>query len=423
MNYESIKALARETGQRVTDLIVLTEKYDPFYCGTRGDLEKAEWFAKLWHTYGATGHIRRIHYKILNVVEKPDGELYRNTKSDWRYLNDSSRYARYLGLIDAEEFTDQRNALPIFNGSWDTEGKEPKQRYEQYDWDAPELQSGKMWEPDTEISGYGYNAADQPYILEIWIEKSTMADELLPICRNYSATYVEGTGYTSITRLIDLLRRSEETGKPIRVFYISDLDRAGQNMPIQAARHLQFWSSKLAPRVDIRLAPLVLTREQQAKYNFTTDEDGIRVELDAMAVERPGLFEEIVTEALAMYHDDDIKDNLAEAEAEAMYASNEVLESALAPYRQEMDELKKRMRAVVDRHIGFAEDVAPIISEMRRLEEMVSEAVAEAETAAGCMIPGRPISGHEAEDNRDWLYDSGRDYEEETVYLLNFKKS
>jgi hypothetical protein len=37
--------------------------------------------------------------------------------------------------------------------------------------------------PDVEdVSGYDYHATDQPYYVELWIEKSTMDDVLVPIC-------------------------------------------------------------------------------------------------------------------------------------------------------------------------------------------------------------------------------------------------
>jgi hypothetical protein len=54
INYEQIKHLARETGQRVTDLIPLAPQNDPFYTGTPGDWALAQWFAQVWHAFGYT---------------------------------------------------------------------------------------------------------------------------------------------------------------------------------------------------------------------------------------------------------------------------------------------------------------------------------------------------------------------------------
>ncbi len=54
MDYEQIKQLAKGTGQRVTDLIVLAPQNDPFYTGTANDWALAEWFASLWHAFNYT---------------------------------------------------------------------------------------------------------------------------------------------------------------------------------------------------------------------------------------------------------------------------------------------------------------------------------------------------------------------------------
>jgi hypothetical protein len=68
INYEQIKQLARQTGQRVTDLIPLAPQNDPFYTGTPNDWALAEWFAALWQAFRYTNkvHIRRVHYQIVS---------------------------------------------------------------------------------------------------------------------------------------------------------------------------------------------------------------------------------------------------------------------------------------------------------------------------------------------------------------------
>ena len=109
MAYEDIKAAAIAAGVTIGELLPLSRNSDPFFCGTPTDIISAEWFADIWKSAGSTGHIRRIHYKILNVVKKPNGELYRNTKADYKILNRASKSARYLRLVDPEGFTDMRN--------------------------------------------------------------------------------------------------------------------------------------------------------------------------------------------------------------------------------------------------------------------------------------------------------------------------
>src|SRR5712691_8219925 len=81
MDYETIKALSKHTGQRVGDLIVLAPQNDPFYTGTPNDWALAEWFAGLWQAFGyATGvHLRRIHYQVVSQdppVLLPNGKPF-----------------------------------------------------------------------------------------------------------------------------------------------------------------------------------------------------------------------------------------------------------------------------------------------------------------------------------------------------------
>ncbi|GAI24958.1 unnamed protein product, partial [marine sediment metagenome] len=64
----------------------------------------------------------------------------------------------------------------------------------------------------------------QPYHLEVWIEKSTMNDELNPLCRKFHANFVYGIGQESITRVYELIDRLIESEKPVRILYISDFD-------------------------------------------------------------------------------------------------------------------------------------------------------------------------------------------------------
>src|SRR5438876_5742461 len=101
MNYDEIKHLARETEQRVTDLIPLAPQNDPFYTGTPGDWALADWFAVLWQlfNYRTKVHIRRVHYQIISQAPPillPNGKPYDNTEECSGLLNLASKAARYL---------------------------------------------------------------------------------------------------------------------------------------------------------------------------------------------------------------------------------------------------------------------------------------------------------------------------------------
>src|SRR2546422_9205762 len=102
IDYGQIKQMAKETGQRVTDLIVLAPQNDPFYTGTPNDCALAEWFAGLWHAFGYTRgvHIRRVHYQIVSqnpAVQLPNGVPYENTVECWDILNLARSEERRVG--------------------------------------------------------------------------------------------------------------------------------------------------------------------------------------------------------------------------------------------------------------------------------------------------------------------------------------
>src|SRR5262249_51819997 len=154
--------------------------------------------------------------------------------------------------------------------------------------------------------GYDYAAADQPYLVEIWVEKSTMNDVLEPLCGQLSVNLVTSLGFQSMTAAVNLLQRAARlaaAGRPCRVFYISDYDPAGDGMPVAVARQIEFWLSQYAPGADIKLTPLVLTREQVVAYdlprtpikesdrrraNFEALHGEGAVELDALEALHPG---------------------------------------------------------------------------------------------------------------------------------------
>ncbi len=192
ISYEYIKQLARETGQKVTDLIPLAPQNDPFYTGTPGDWALAEWFAGLWRAfrYSTKVHIRRVHYQIISQkppVMLPNGRPYENTEECWNILNLASKAARYLHLVDPAAFNDKRNPDPVVYASHRV--YEPQVHAQLGLWasdlslpDFPEL-------PTYQVRDF---KGTQRYHLEVWCEKSTMNDVLVPLCRSYSASAARG---------------------------------------------------------------------------------------------------------------------------------------------------------------------------------------------------------------------------------------
>src|SRR5712691_8201081 len=268
ISYEYIKQLARQTGQRVTDLIPLAPQNDPFYTGTPNDLALAEWFATLWQAFSYTHkvHIRRVHYQIVSQnppVAMPNGLPYENTEGCWNILNLASKAARYLQLVDPAAFVDRRNPEAVVYAS--SRMPEPEV------WATSRLWGSQLRLPDFpdlpafRVSGY---ESVQAFHLECWCEKSTMNDVLEPLCQHYGMNLQTGLGELSITATLALVHRLQEASKPARIFYVSDFDSAGQSMPVSVSRKVEYFVRTLGLEVDVRVFPVILSAEQVHSYRL-----------------------------------------------------------------------------------------------------------------------------------------------------------
>jgi hypothetical protein len=392
MDYAALLALAKRRGCRVDELLALSRNSDPFFVGQPARTRDGEWFAEVWDLLGqpSGAHLRRLHYQLVSGTTPPrlpDDSAYENTVACWVYLNQASRNARYLGLIDPRALTDHRSAPPALFaasrtaptpawtvdrlGSW---GTRPP---------LPTIDTDMGWASDLampvpSVSGYGYDPADQPYHLEVWIEKSTMDDVLVPICRHLGIDLVTGVGYLSVTRVVEMLERVRSHGKPARIFYISDFDPSGEGMPIQVSRQSEFWLPKLAPGADLKLDPLALTGEQARHYglprtpikaghlqkdDFEARHGAGAVELDALEALRPGELRRLVEQAIEPYIDRELGRRLALASAEASRIVVAGWEAATAEERRELADIDDEATGIVATYQEELEQLAARLDE------------------------------------------------------------
>jgi len=169
----------------------------------------------------------------------------------------ASKAARYLGLVPISDIADHKNPEPHL---FVRPQAEPNARFEI---NTPEFSHPRVWIND----GDGYNLASaQPYFMEVWVEKSTMNDFLLPVCEQFAANLVTVEGEMTLTAVYTLLQRMCAANKPARVFYISDFDPAGYSMPCAVARparypavvtiqQLFYFSRYRRDRIDFRTRP------------------------------------------------------------------------------------------------------------------------------------------------------------------------
>jgi hypothetical protein len=418
---QHVLRLGRGRKPPIKDLIVLAPQNDPFYAGTEGQQAMAEWFAGVFgQTTGA--HLRRIHYRLVvrGDVVRADGVLYENDQNSWTYLNNASRFARYLGLVDPEDLVDRRNPSPHIYMAPGF-GFEPEWSYEietnSLDRISPHLGNNLLppVEVEARVDGYHYEEALQPYHVEVWAEKTTMNDILVPLCSSLGANYVSGAGYQSITAMVSLLRdRVAKLEKPCRVLYVSDYDAAGRNMPRQMARQMEFWIERYAADYDIRVEPIVMTAEQAADYPEAPDTGA--VELDAMEELSPGELARIVRENAAQFRDFGLSRKVHEKARAAQEAVTDAVDDAIREELDAVEGIKGEAEEIYERYRARLEELAaeldeelePLDERLETLQQAVREKLEDLEPD----LPSLP-EGEASPEDEGWLFDSRRNYLEQ----------
>jgi hypothetical protein len=320
MNYDRLHELKRQLGRPVETLIALAPQNDPFYV-LPARQKAAEWFAALWSDLPRPAHCRRIHYALLSRAEPVlmrDGSAYENTEECWRYLYMAIRDAVALGLVPADAIVDQRNDPPILH--------------------LADAESGEIWinrgsfsiieMPSLPRMVFKPPLVPQPYHVEIWAEKSTQNDILVPLAERYRLNLLAGAGEASATGCRDLVKRAIKSGRPVRILYVSDFDPGGQSMPVAAARKIEHELYRRGFDLDIQLRPIALTYEQCIENRLPriplkeTERRGSRfeqrfgegaTELDALEALKPGLLSQILIKEIGRYYDPDHDERLKDA--------------------------------------------------------------------------------------------------------------
>jgi hypothetical protein len=413
-SYADVAALSKRHKRPKGTLIALAPANDPFAL-TPGRRDGAQWFADLWRRFEFPHgiHLRAIHYRLISAgepVQTPDGKPYENTVECWQKLAVAAKDARYAQLVGVDWFTDQRNPQPLLYApvAEDTEAgitaDDPT-----LDVNLPDvaLRPPELYliEPDPA----------QRYLVEVWIEKSTMASVLEPVARRYGVNIVTGVGEMSLTACRDLIRRVKRTGKPTRILYISDFDPAGQSMPVGAARKIEFLARHEDDLPDIQLHPIALTADQCADFKLprTPIKETERrrgafeerfgegaTELDALEALHPGALREIVETEVERYYDATLKARHRRAADFAQQTLDEISREVAAGYSTQIEALQAEY-----------DELAALFAEWRERAETVWQAIADDLEARrpdpDDLIWPDPAEGDEREVP---LFDSRRDY-------------
>jgi hypothetical protein len=450
---------------QVTEFIALGVKSDPFYSAMESNRAEAEWFAQMRDEYGLEGHLRRMHYRLVSQEhgtillpatrkvtydeagkkkydEQATSEPYENTEECWNKLGLCSKHARHLDLVEADQFEDARTPDPTVIRTRHDDGEDPPepeanlQDFPHYHFPSVTLRDCDPLEvPDTFVTGYEYDQADQPYHLELWIEKSTMEDVLVTAedapCPALGVNYVPGVGFASITSTIRMLERIDRLpdDKPSIVFCVVDFDPAGDHMPTAMARQIEFYLAKYASGKEVKVLVIGLTREQVIHYDLPrvpVKESDVRkkdwedrrgegaVELDALEALHPGELAKLVREAVKPYRDHTLEAELEKADTDADRELRERWEANTQAEREAVEELLTDAQEIVD---GYKDRVQALDEELQgELEGVrarltaIRNGVRAAWDDLDKSLPDRPEAVPEGGDEPDWLFDSNREY-------------
>jgi len=454
-NRETLKQLAKELGVPVEELVAGHTTNDPFYLVSTDSEKRAKWFKALFDKAKAQAphvvpHLRRLHYFALSLpgFTRLDGKPYKNDDATWTYLSRASTYARYMGLIGFKDITDRRNPEAKVNidsvdhveygghNRLEFEGKPTDLDYRVgyiHGNNAEELAEAlAKAERDDVGASIFYNVDKlQPYHLEVWCEKSTMNEEIEPVCRQFRANFVPGLGEESITRVDDFMDRAIESEKPVRIFYICDYDPQGVCIPEAVGRKIQFFNEYFHGNdLDVKLFHLALTEEQIGHYDLPKNPTKVErhpfaTELDALEALHPGELSKILTEALAPYVDlklaskvsvaigdfqEEIYSHVQEAVMENEDKINKLIQDYNHYYREVNETLGQLHEKVVELHKQtepIGKDIVELQNESLNLEGLEIEL---------------PEANVEEESDKQWLYDSTLDYLEQTKRLKQHSK-
>jgi hypothetical protein len=462
-----------DTGVSKRELTLTTTQNDPLNAGTTtARHRKARWAAVLWrYAVGDrredTIHKRGVHYSAFSAgvaVPPPSStcewDEYGNTVRHSQYLNDALKEAHRLGLIPADGIRDEKHdrenrmrpARHAFPDGGDVSPfpalhlprppTVPKTDDEPYPaWGDAMADAGHVVRDDTYreravrmltdgiMSGLSLDTnAQQPFHVELWTEKTLPSEVTMTAWSAGLDVLVEGEGSISDTQGLRFGERLAEAGKPAVVLYLADHDPAGQGMPVQLANKVEW--AKRNPRIGlderVYVVRLGLTAEQVERHDLPrapkdpdSADDAHVTELNALEADL-SLFQRLVREGIARYHDDELAERNREAREDYREAVKEAVADAVeaAGVEDRLDGLTEWM----DRYDEAHSEVGAVADDLReirdRLGELKDEDAYREFREAHESVPEHvalpefdvPDSTESAPD--DPLYDSARPYAE-----------
>jgi hypothetical protein len=242
--------------------------------------------------------LRQLYYQLVAR------DYIENTVKSYKRIGDLVSNARLAGLIDWDMIED-RGRETITPPMWESPAQIVEAAAAQFAIDR--------W-------------ADQPYHIEVMVEKAALEGVLIPVCRELGIRFTANRGYSSQSAMYEAGKRIARmcaNGKEVLVCYLGDHDPSGIDMTRDVADRLEMFSGDT---IDVNR--LALNFDQIGKWNppenpakqtdsryaaYLLDFGESSWELDAV---EPATLGDLVREAVAAVRDDELYDAALEREAE-----------------------------------------------------------------------------------------------------------
>ena len=245
--------------------------------------------------------LRGLHYQLVAIGMT-------NTLTHYKRVVAAMIQARWDGIVGFDTFSDHDRAMI------------GKTEYEET-FLTDEIETAKenisAW-----MNYYNKNKwENQPYYVEVFIEKKALQGVFAPICRDNKVALGACKGYPSLTFLNDAKNRfldAEQNGKTPIMLYFGDYDPTGEDIPRSIHENLQKMGCSL-----IQVERIALMEHQVVEWNLPPAPVKIgdsrankwtglgQVELDAV---EPKKLKKMCEGAILSYFNFDLYDDLKEVE-------------------------------------------------------------------------------------------------------------
>lgn len=268
-----------------------------FSSASLGTISKVNRILANYRSQGFRLSLRQLYYQLVAADFIP------NTPRSYKNLGNLISNARQSGMVDWDMIED-RNRETTIPAHWENPAEIVEAAASSFRIDK--------WK-------------DQPYHIEVMVEKDALSGVLGPVCRTLDIGITANKGYSSSSTMYEIGKRLEimqGKGKIICIIYLGDHDPSGIDMTRDVKERLFMYSNgcdlevvRLAlnwDQIELWRPPENPAKETDSRYSAYSSKYGESSwELDAI---EPKQLAALVTDAVTERRDEDLWEEAVEAE-------------------------------------------------------------------------------------------------------------